>query len=105
MAVSSQPLRSAHMRRVVAVDEVGRGKPAPTSTSPSRIASASLRPAVRSKTSTIGLRSALAAGLLTIAVPQNREPPDPSVLGQAALVLESLSELTVGSIESIGRCS
>ena len=41
-----------------------------------------------------GLRSAAAAGLRVIAIPQPRYPPDPDALGEAAVVLPGLAELT-----------
>jgi HAD superfamily hydrolase (TIGR01509 family) len=40
-----------------------------------------------------GIRSALAAGLIVVAIPNRAYPPDPEVLRQADLVLESLSQL------------
>ena len=90
----------------ISTDEVGRGKPAPDVylAAADRLGVPAPRCAAV-EDSTNGLRSALGAGLLTIAVPHARYPPDASVLGQAALVLGSLSDLTVGAIESIGPSS
>jgi HAD superfamily hydrolase (TIGR01509 family) len=45
-----------------------------------------------------GLRSAAAAGLHVIAIPQPRYPPDPDALARASLVLPSLAGLTVAAI-------
>jgi len=45
-----------------------------------------------------GLRSAAAAGLHVIAIPQPRYPPDPDALALASLVLPSLAGLTVAAI-------
>jgi HAD superfamily hydrolase (TIGR01509 family) len=86
----------------VSTDEVGGGKPAPDVyvAAADRLGVAASR-CVAVEDSTNGLRSALGAGLHAVAVPQPRYPPDPSVLAQAALVLESLSELTVAAIESL----
>jgi HAD superfamily hydrolase (TIGR01509 family) len=48
-----------------------------------------------------GLRSAGAAGLRVIAVPQPRYPPDPDVLAQASLVLPSLAGLTTDAVAAL----
>ena len=53
--------------------------------------------------STNGLRSALAAGLAVVAIPQDHYPVDPSVLAGASIVLRDLRELTPVVIESIFR--
>jgi HAD superfamily hydrolase (TIGR01509 family) len=45
-----------------------------------------------------GLRSAAAAGLHVIAIPQPRYPPDPDALARASLVLPSLVGLTVAAV-------
>jgi HAD superfamily hydrolase (TIGR01509 family) len=45
-----------------------------------------------------GLRSAAAAGLRVIAIPQPRYPPDPDALAQASLVLPGLAGLTVDAV-------
>jgi len=45
-----------------------------------------------------GLRSAAAAGLHVIAIPQPRYPPDPDALARASLVLPSLAGLTVDAV-------
>ena len=48
-----------------------------------------------------GLRSAAAAGLLVIAIPQPRYPPDPDALAQASLVLPGLAALTTGAVAAL----
>jgi HAD superfamily hydrolase (TIGR01509 family) len=48
--------------------------------------------------STNGLRSAAAAGLVVIAVPHPRYPPEPDALQAASLVLTSLADLTVQAV-------
>jgi HAD superfamily hydrolase (TIGR01509 family) len=48
-----------------------------------------------------GLRSAGAAGLRVIAVPQPRYPPDPDALAQASLVLPSLAGLTTDAVAAL----
>jgi beta-phosphoglucomutase-like phosphatase (HAD superfamily) len=49
-----------------------------------------------------GLRSAAAAGLRVIAVPQPRYPPEPDALALASLVLPSLAGLTVAAVAAVG---
>ena len=48
-----------------------------------------------------GLRSAAAAGLHVVAVPQPRYPPDPDALAQASLVLPNLAGLTVEAVSAL----
>ncbi|HEY6313096.1 MAG TPA: HAD family phosphatase [Streptosporangiaceae bacterium] len=49
-----------------------------------------------------GLRSAAAAGLHVIAIPQPRYPPDPDALARASLVLPGLAGLTVDAVAARG---
>jgi HAD superfamily hydrolase (TIGR01509 family) len=48
-----------------------------------------------------GLRSAAAAGLRVIAVPQPRYPPDPDALAKASLVLPGLAGLTTEAVSAL----
>jgi beta-phosphoglucomutase-like phosphatase (HAD superfamily) len=48
-----------------------------------------------------GLRSAAAAGLRVIAIPQPRYPPDPDALAATSLVLPSLAELTADVVSAL----
>jgi HAD superfamily hydrolase (TIGR01509 family) len=48
-----------------------------------------------------GLRSAAAAGLRVIAIPQPRSPPDPDALAQASLVRPSLADLTTDAVAAL----
>ena len=48
-----------------------------------------------------GLRSAAAAGLRVIAIPQSRYPPEPDALTLASLVLPSLAGLTVDAVADL----
>ena len=48
-----------------------------------------------------GLRSAAAAGLRVIAIPQPRYPPDPDALAGASLVLPSLAGLTADAVAAL----
>jgi HAD superfamily hydrolase (TIGR01509 family) len=50
-----------------------------------------------------GLRSAAAAGCQVIAVRHPRYPPAPDALKAARLVLPSLTELTPGAVEALGK--
>ncbi|MGN6680293.1 MAG: HAD family hydrolase [Streptosporangiaceae bacterium] len=51
--------------------------------------------------STNGIRSAVAAGLRTVAVPHPRYPPEPAALQSAALVISDLSMLTVEAVTNL----
>jgi len=99
-------LRSAGLRScfrvVMSTEQVARGKPAPDiylavtaelGCSPPDCAAV--------EDSSNGLRSAGAAGLRVIAVPQPRYPPDPDALAQANLVLPSLAELTTDAVAAL----
>ena len=48
-----------------------------------------------------GLRSASAAGLRVIAIPQPRYPPDPDALAQASLILPNLAELSTDAVAAL----
>jgi HAD superfamily hydrolase (TIGR01509 family) len=48
-----------------------------------------------------GLRSAAAAGLRVIAIPQPQYPPDPDALARASLVLPSLTGLTPDAVAAL----
>jgi beta-phosphoglucomutase-like phosphatase (HAD superfamily) len=51
--------------------------------------------------STNGIRSAHAAAMTVIAVPNKDFPPEPEALGRAALVLDSLEELSPERVRSL----
>ncbi len=81
----------------VSGEEVAHGKPAPDiyleaarrlGVDPARSAAV--------EDSTNGLRSAAAAGMLVVALPNREFPPAPAALGLAAVVLDSLDGLTPG---------
>ena len=83
------------IRVTVSSEEVERGKPAPDvyleatrrlGVEPGRSAAV--------EDSTNGLRSAAAAGMRVIAIPNHAHPPDPEALPLAAAVLGSIDELT-----------
>jgi beta-phosphoglucomutase-like phosphatase (HAD superfamily) len=48
-----------------------------------------------------GLRAAAAAGCAVIAVPRPEYPPAADALGQASVVLDSLTELTADTITAL----
>jgi HAD superfamily hydrolase (TIGR01509 family) len=87
----------------VSSEEVARGKPAPDvyeeaarriDVPPHRCAAV--------EDSTNGVRSAAAAGLRVIAVPNANSPPSEDALADAALVLDGLDELTIEAVERAG---
>jgi HAD superfamily hydrolase (TIGR01509 family) len=99
-------LRSAGLRScfrvVMSTEQVAHGKPAPDiylavtaelGCSPPDCAAV--------EDSSNGLRSAGAAGLRVIAVPQPAYPPDPDALAQASLVLPSLAGLTTDAVAAL----
>ncbi len=87
----------------VSTEEVPRGKPAPD-VYLAVVEGLDVRPAscVAVEDSTNGLRSAMAAGMRAIAVPQPRYPVEQADLRQAVAVLSDLRELTPDLIQSIG---
>jgi HAD superfamily hydrolase (TIGR01509 family) len=86
----------------VSSEEVARGKPAPDVylEAARRLG---VRPArcVAVEDSSNGLRSAAAAKMALIAVPNLHYPPDPDALALAAVVLETLRELTPAVVERV----
>jgi HAD superfamily hydrolase (TIGR01509 family) len=88
-------------RATVSSEEVERGKPAPDV-----YLEAALRLGVAPEhvvaieDSANGIRSAKAAGMRVIAIPNRQFPPPADVLSDAELVLDSLAELTPGAVES-----
>jgi HAD superfamily hydrolase (TIGR01509 family) len=84
----------------VSADEVARGKPAPDIylTAAEKL---NVAPDVAAaiEDSSNGLRSASAAGMLVVAVPNRAFPPSPDALALAAIVIPSLDELTPELLE------
>jgi HAD superfamily hydrolase (TIGR01509 family) len=88
----------------VSTEEVAKGKPAPDVYQ--AVAGQLGQPAAACaavEDSSNGLRSAAAAGMLVIAIPHPRYPPQPDAIGPAARVLTSLAELTPAAIEQAAR--
>jgi len=112
LASSSPPalidafLDGAGLRECFAVamsaEQVPRGKPAPDIylAVTDRLGRAPRRCAAV-EDSANGLRSAAAAGLRVIAVPNPRYPPGPDALGLASLVLDGLAELTPDTVSRL----
>jgi len=89
-------------RTTVSSQEVARGKPAPEvyleaarrlGVEPGRCAAV--------EDSHAGIRSAKAAGMLVLAVPNPHFPPDDEALAQADVVLGSIAELQPESIAAL----
>lgn len=92
---------SRYFTATVSSEEVERGKPAPDVylEAASRIGVAPDRCAAVEDSSN-GLRSAAAAGMLVMAVPNHDFPPDEDALALAAVVLDSIADLTPARIEA-----
>ena len=87
----------------ISTEEVANGKPAPdVYLEATRRLGVTPAEAVAIEDSSNGIRAALAAGMPVIALPNADFPPDPDVLEQASLVLESLDGLTVEAVERAG---
>jgi HAD superfamily hydrolase (TIGR01509 family) len=84
----------------VSSEEVARGKPAPDVyvEAAERLGVGAER-CVAVEDSSNGLRSAAAAGMAVIAVPNPHYPPEDDALGVAAAVLGTLNELTPALVE------
>jgi HAD superfamily hydrolase (TIGR01509 family) len=81
-------------------EEVARGKPAPdVYLEVVRRLGAEPARCVAIEDSTSGLRSAAAAGLAVVAVPNPHFPPEPDAVALADVVLDSLDELTAERVE------
>jgi HAD superfamily hydrolase (TIGR01509 family) len=87
-------------RATVSSEEVARGKPAPDvyleaarrlGVEPARAAAV--------EDSHNGIRSAKAAGMRVLAIPNRHFPPDADALAEADAVLDSLADLTVEAVE------
>ena len=86
---------------VVSSEEVASGKPAPDLyLAVARALDLEPEDCVAIEDSTNGIKSALAAGMRTIAVPNRQFRPDDEVLASAAVVVSSLAEVTVDLVAS-----
>lgn len=75
-------------------EEVAHGKPAPDVylETVRRLGASPVR-CVAVEDSDAGLRSALAAGMTVVAIPNRAYPPEPATVGKADVVLDSLAQL------------
>jgi HAD superfamily hydrolase (TIGR01509 family) len=88
----------------VSSEEVGAGKPAPdVYLEAARRLDVDSSACVAIEDSTNGIRSAHAAEMAVIAVPNEDFPPEPDALAVAAVVLDSLEELTPGVLRTLAR--
>jgi HAD superfamily hydrolase (TIGR01509 family) len=88
-------------RATVSSEEVERGKPAPdVYLDVARRLGIRPQHVVAIEDSANGIRSAKAAGMRVIAIPNPHFPPPDDVLVQADVVMESLAELTRDAVES-----
>jgi HAD superfamily hydrolase (TIGR01509 family) len=87
---------------VMSTEQVAHGKPAPDIYLAVTAGLGYLPPDCAAvEDSSNGLRSAGAAGLRVIAVPQPQYPPDPDALAQASLVLPSMAGLTTDAVAAL----
>jgi HAD superfamily hydrolase (TIGR01509 family) len=99
-------LRSAGLgacfQAVMSTEQVAHGKPAPDIYLAVTAALGFPPPGCAAvEDSSNGLRSAAAAGLHVIAVPQPRYPPDPDALTRASLVRPNLAELSTDAVAAL----
>ncbi|TMC04102.1 MAG: HAD family phosphatase [Chloroflexi bacterium] len=88
----------------VSTEEVERGKPAPdVYLEVARRLGVDPRSSAAIEDSSHGLRSAARAGLLVVAVPHPRYPPDPDALAGAVAVLPALPAQTVELVDGLRR--
>jgi HAD superfamily hydrolase (TIGR01509 family) len=88
-------------RATVSSEEVARGKPAPdVYLEAARRLAVPPERAAAIEDSASGIRSAKAAGMRVVAIPNPHFPPPDDVLGEADVVLRDLGELTPAAVES-----
>jgi HAD superfamily hydrolase (TIGR01509 family) len=86
----------------VSSEEVERGKPAPdVYLETARRMAVEPRKCVAVEDSSNGMRSAKAAGMTVVAVPNPHYPPDQDALSLASLSVETVAQLTVELIEDV----
>ena len=87
---------------IVSSEEVERGKPAPdVYLAVARVLGVDPKRCVAIEDSTNGIKSAVAAGMRTIAVPNPHFPPADDVLAMAAVVVPSLAEVMPDLVASL----
>jgi HAD superfamily hydrolase (TIGR01509 family) len=91
-------------RATVSSEEVDRGKPAPdVYLEAARRVGVEASACVAVEDSSNGLRSAHAAGMAVIAVPNAEFPPDEDAVALAAEVVDGVSELTADVVQRAAR--
>jgi HAD superfamily hydrolase (TIGR01509 family) len=94
---------AGHFAATVSSEEVGRGKPAPdVYLEASRRLGVAPRRCVAVEDSSNGIRSAAAAGMAVVAVPNRAFPPAEDALALAAATIGSLGELRPALLEGLG---
>ena len=89
-----------HFRATVSSEEVARGKPAPdVYLEAARRLGVAPESCAAIEDSENGIRSAKAAGMRVLAIPNRQYPPDEEALALADDVLESIGELTPDRVE------
>jgi HAD superfamily hydrolase (TIGR01509 family) len=89
-----------HFRATVSSEEVGRGKPAPdVYLEVIRRLGARPENTTAVEDSEAGIRSAKAAGMRVVAIPNRTFPPGGETLAAADVVLDSLDELTTAAVD------
>lgn len=89
-----------------ASEEVDAGKPAPdVYLETARRLGASAASCLAVEDSEVGIRSARAAGMAVVAIPNHAYPPAAGVLSEANLVLDSISDLPAAIGEEASRAS
>ena len=92
-----------YFRATVSSEEVGRGKPEPdVYLEAARRLDATPERCAAVEDSDAGIRSAKAAGMRVVAIPNRRYPPRDDALELADLVLSSLAELTPSAVSEAG---
>jgi HAD superfamily hydrolase (TIGR01509 family) len=95
-----------YFKATVSSEEVARGKPAPNVyLEAARRLEVDPREAAAIEDSASGMRSAHAAGMHVIAIPNRAFPPPDDVLELAAVVLESINELDPEVVREAERLS
>jgi HAD superfamily hydrolase (TIGR01509 family) len=99
-AVLSASGLSGTFGATVSGEEVAHGKPAPhIYLEAARRLGVDPRRSAAVEDSTNGLRAAAAAGMLVVALPNREFPPEPEALAVAAIVIDSLDQLSPSTFE------
>lgn len=86
----------------VSTEEVPRGKPFPDGyLRAAELIGVAPGNCVVIEDATNGLKSAMAAGMLVVAVPPHFNPPGPDLLARCDLVIDNLDELTEQALETL----